>query len=275
VRLSATLSLAQSLSGIGIMEMSMMSMMSMMSIIKEINAMSIMLLMSMMSIVLLGFVLRQLVRIYEMGEFMSHGLGGILTKLNYIEKRIDKSQGLFRDQIRHSAQTIEDFDSSLDKDWLMRWVRDEYESVINVSIVRGVNNSGMRTLWMILLSAAVSKVRYAALSYKWSGDKENMNRLLKNIEMLRTIEYGNFYEDLDSVMQVKEAGETSWSVLHEISVSFFKQELEAYQNFHEMDKKAEEKKAVCLFLFSFSCCFCFLIQTNRQTHQQTNEQTNR
>ena len=256
----------------GIMEMSVMSVISMVSIIKEINAM---MLMSMLSIVLLGFVLRQLVRIYEMGEFMSHGLGGILTKLNYIEKRIDKAQGLFRDQIRHSAQTIQDYDSSLDKDWLMRWVRDEYESVINVSIVRGVNNSGMRTLWMILLSAAVSKVRYAALSYKWAGDKESMSSLLKNIEMLRTIEYGTFYEDLASVMQVKEAGETSWSVLHEISVSFFRQELEAYQNFHEMDKQAEEKKAVCSFLFLFSFCFCFLIQTNRQTHQQTNEQTNK
>ncbi len=219
---------------------------------------------SMVSVImLLSAILRMTFRIEKLGQFVSNGMGGLVTMITFIEKRIDKARGCFRDQIGHAAQTIQDFDSSIDKDWLLRWLRDEYECLIATAIVRGVNNSGMRPLWMVLLSASVSKVRAGAIFFKWEGDEDNMRRLEKNIEILRTTEYGCFYEDI-SVSQEKASGSTSRSVLHDIAMSFWVQDIGALEKLKEQDEKFQKAPQhvwvdykgearfvlfLCLFLF--------------------------
>ncbi len=198
---------------------------------------------SVIGVVILVSMMRTFSKILEVVEHMSAGSGAILTKVSFIEARLDRVQGAMRDSIRHISQIIEEFDEKLDNQWMRRWIKDEYENMISVSAGKGVSPSGMRTLWQMMLGSAVVRARITSLSMRGWNDESSISTMKKisdNIQHLSKLEFGDFFEDIMSIENIKETG-TAWSQLHEICFSTIKHD---FENFNAELLISEEKKSV-------------------------------
>ena len=154
----------------------------------------------------------------QWAEDMKNAVQTSALKLNYIERRMDSSEGKFNDVIRHCAEVLSQFNSTADSTWLRRSLRQEWQSCVSVSFKQGVTMSAMPVLWKIVLSAA-AKSALASATEHGAGE---VKKVRANIQFMKSLEFCSLYSSSAEAEAEKITASHNWSVLHDIALSFMK-----------------------------------------------------